>query len=239
MIEALDHLSLAGSVGTYEMLLGRRAACGRLQTGNAALIFGTEGAALASMVFATPSLEKAERLLERRGVTSTKTSRLDLSTAATHGVPISLIERHDRPELSPATVEEASAISSLDHVVIRSPNSERAIAFYAGRLGLDLRLDRSNPAWGARLLFFRCGDLVIEIVHDLNEGVSDGPDRLWGLSWRTPDIAKAHARLTAAGVELSERRAGRRPGTQVFTVKSHSEGVPTLVIGGIGRWQNG
>jgi hypothetical protein len=52
-----------------------------------------------------------------------------------------------------------------------------------------------------------------------------------------PDIAAAHARLKAAGVELSEVRDGRRPGTQVFTVQSHTANVPTLVIGGIGRWQ--
>ena len=66
--------------------------------------------------------------------------------------------------------------------------------------------------------------------------MSDGPDHLWGLSWRTPDIAKANARLKAAGVDVSAPRSGRRPGTEVFSVNSHTEGVPTIVIGGIGRW---
>jgi hypothetical protein len=46
-----------------------------------------------------------------------------------------------------------------------------------------------------------------------------------------PDIAKAHARMQAAGVEVSALRAGRRPGTRVFTAKSHTAGIPTLVIG--------
>ena len=128
---------------------------------------------------------------------------------------------------------EAAAITALDHVVVRTPNPERAIALYAGRLGLDLRLDRSNPDWGSRLLFFRCGDLVVEIAHDLKKGVSDAPDQLWGLSWRTPDIAKANERLKKAGVEVSEPRNGRRPGTQVFTVQSHTANVPTIVIGGL------
>ena len=157
--------------------------------------------------------------------------------SATHGVPIDLCERRStpRPRRSPARTKRPS-ISALDHVVIRTPNPERAIAFYAGRLGLDLRLDRSNPDWGSRLLFFRCGDLVVEIAHDLKKGVSDGPDHLWGLSWRTPDIAKANARLKAAGIDVSAPRDGRRPGSQVFSVNSHTEGVPTIVIGGIGRW---
>jgi len=147
-----------------------------------------------------------------------------------------LVERDRTLPPSPAAVDEDSAVSSLDHVVIRSPNPERAIAFYAGRLGLDLRLDRSNPDWDARLLFFRCGDLVVEIAHDLKQGVSDRPDRLWGLSWRVPDIAKAHARLAAAGLDLTEPRPGRRPGSHVFTVRDGTEGVPTLVIAGVGRW---
>ena len=237
VIDALDHLTLAGSAVAYETLIGRRAVDGRLQTANVGLTFGTGGEALSSMAFATPSLDKATHLLQRRGVATTMNgSTLQLSPTASHGVPIALVERSGEPAPSPATVDEASAISALDHVVIRTPNPERAVAFYAGRLGLDLRLDRSNPEWGSRLLFFRCGDLVVEIAHDLKQGVSDGPDQLWGLSWRTPDIAKANARLKAAGVDVSAPRTGRRPGSEVFSVNSHTEGVPTIVIGGVGRW---
>jgi catechol 2,3-dioxygenase-like lactoylglutathione lyase family enzyme len=237
MIDALDHLTIAGSATVYETLLGRGLVDGRLQTGNVGVMFGSGDQPLLSMVFATLSLDKAKQLLERRGVATTMNgSMLRLSTAASHGAPIALVERTGQPAPSLATVDEASAISSLDHVVVRTPNPERAVAFYAGRLGLDLRLDRSNPEWGSRLLFFRCGDLVVEIAHDLKAGVSDGPDQLWGLSWRTPDIAKANARLKAAGVDVSAPRTGRRPGSQVFSVNSHTEGVPTIVIGGVGRW---
>jgi hypothetical protein len=35
----------------------------------------------------------------------------------------------------------------------------------------------------------------------------------------------------AATVELSDVRRGRRPGTLVFTVRSHTAGVATLLIG--------
>jgi catechol 2,3-dioxygenase-like lactoylglutathione lyase family enzyme len=238
VIDVLDHLSIAGSAAAYETLLGRRATNGWLQTGNVGLLFGAGSDALSSMAFATASLDKAAQLLERRAVPSERRGdRLVLSRGATHGVPIDLCVRNQRAAPSPlAGSDEAASISALDHIVVRTPNPERAIALYAGRLGLDLRLDRSNPDWGSRLLFFRCGDLVVEIAHDLKKGVSDRPDHLWGLSWRTPDVAKANARLKAAGIDVSEPRAGRRPGNQVFTVKNHTEGVPTLVIGGIGRW---
>ena len=236
MIDALDHVAVAGSAAAYETLLGRRVVDGRLQTNNVGMTFGSNGEALSSMVFATASLDKAARLLERRAVDTIKGSRLELSTAASHGVPIAMVERRESPAPSPPIVDEASAISSLDHVVVRTPNPERAIAFYAGRLGLDLRLDRSNPEWGSRLLFFRCGDLVVEIAHDLKKGVSDGPDQLWGLSWRASDIARVNARLKSAGVDVSPVRTGRRPGTEVFSVNSHTEGVPTIVIGGVTHW---
>jgi catechol 2,3-dioxygenase-like lactoylglutathione lyase family enzyme len=245
MIDALDHLGLqasfrAGAVGAYELLLGRQAKDGCIRVGNAGLAIEDHAstAQLSAMVFATASLDEAARLLERRAIpTLHDGERLGLATAATHGVPIALVERHAAPAASPLLKSsEAASITALDHVVIRSPNPERAIALYAGRLGLDLRLDRSNPDWGSRLLFFRCGDLVVEIAHDLKAGVSDAPDQLWGLSWRAPDIGKAHERLKRAGVEVSEPRNGRRPGTQVFTVLSHTANVPTIVIGGLGRW---
>jgi catechol 2,3-dioxygenase-like lactoylglutathione lyase family enzyme len=236
MIDALDQIAVVGSAEVYETLLGRRSQDGCVRTGNVAIVFSTDGGPLSSMTFATGDLERAARLLERRGVPASKGETLELSNAATHGVAIALVERHGKPTPSPATVDDASAIAELDHVVIRTPNPERAVAFYAGRLGLDLRLDRSNPEWGSRLLFFRCGDLVVEIAHDLKAGVSDGPDRLWGLSWRASDIAKANARLKSAGVGVSPIRTGRRPGTEVFSVNSHTEGVPTIVIGGLKHW---
>jgi hypothetical protein len=94
-----------------------------------------------------------------------------------------------------------------------------------------LRLDRSNPAWGSRLLFFRCGDLVVEVSHELASEITDGPDRLWGLTWGVLDVAASHARLEAAGVPVSPLRVGRKPGTRLFTVRDHAAWVPTAFIG--------
>ena len=52
----------------------------------------------------------------------------------------------------------------MDHVVVSTADPERAAALYGARLGLDMALDRSHPDWG-RLMFFRCGDLIVEVVH--------------------------------------------------------------------------
>lgn len=236
MLAALDHLVVGGSVAAYETLLGRRSVDGRLRTDNVGVRFKPGTAGLQSMSFATPDLDKAATLLERRAVPTSRTET-GLSLVG-YGVAIGVVAQ-SQEAAAPLSADAASAVSSLDHVVVRTPNPERAIAFYAGRLGLDLRLDRSNPKWGARLLFFRCRDLVVEIAHDFKKGVSDEPDHLWGLSWRVPDIAAAHARLKAAGLDVTEPRDGRRPGSQVCSVKNGTAGVPTILIGGVGRWQGG
>ena len=43
---------------------------------------------------------------------------------------------------------------------------------------------------------------------------------------------KNHA-LSQQGVTLSEMRDGRKVGTQVFTVKSHTDDIPTLFLMGV------
>jgi hypothetical protein len=44
------------------------------------------------------------------------------------------------------------------------------------------------------------------------------------------DIRRAHTRLEAAGLQVSNVRDGRRSETEVFMVRAGSVGVPTLVI---------
>ena len=81
MINALDHVTVAGSANVYETLLGRRSEDGYVRTGNVAIAFSATSGPLSSMTFATDDLEKAARLLERRGVPTTKARTLDLSIA--------------------------------------------------------------------------------------------------------------------------------------------------------------
>ncbi len=252
MIHALDGITLGvaspdAAQQSYAALLGCPAGSSPcMQLANVRLEFVAKPSSadegLAGLAFAVGDVAKAQRLLERRGLRlhlagiaeGEEAQRLHIATDSTHGVPVSLIERRAQPAgAAPVSAgdQDAAGVSGLDHVVIRTPNPERAVALYAGRLGLSLRLDRSEPSWGARLLFFRCGDLILEVAHDLKAGVSDEPDTLWGLSWRVPDIARAHARVHAAGIEVSDIRIGRRPGTRLFTVRSHTAGVPTIMIG--------
>jgi catechol 2,3-dioxygenase-like lactoylglutathione lyase family enzyme len=132
----------------------------------------------------------------------------------------------------PTKVADNAAVSMLDHIVVNTTHPERATALYGARLGLDLRLDRTNEQWGARQLFFRCGQAVVEVGANLKLPPGDAPDTFGGLAWRVRDPEAARARIAAAGIDVSEVRRGRKPGTSVFTVRNGTGGVPTLMLSG-------
>jgi catechol 2,3-dioxygenase-like lactoylglutathione lyase family enzyme len=205
----------------------------------------TQGEGLASLCFRTNDIEKLHRRLERLtlrpepvsevasqdAITGATLSwkRTRAATEATGGVRMFFLEREKERPLSVRTT--TGAITAMDHVVVATADPERAAALYGARLGLDMALDRSHPDWG-RLMFFRCGDLIVEVAHKAGKekAAETAPDRLRGLCWRVIDIDATHARLVADGVEVSEVRTGRKPGTRVMTVHSGTCGVPTLIV---------
>jgi catechol 2,3-dioxygenase-like lactoylglutathione lyase family enzyme len=213
-------------------------------TGRVRTRLAEQGEGLASLCFRVKAIEKFQRRLKRLGLApedvaqTASTNAIDGTTLswqrtrtaveATHGVRLFFLEMTAQRPSSQATA--SAPITGLDHVVIATEEPERAAALYGARLGLDMALDLARPDWGARLMFFRCGDLVVEIVHRMNEDKRGDPDKLWGLSWRVADLEATRTRLASAGLDVSETRTGRRPGTRVFTVRTGALGVPTLVI---------
>jgi catechol 2,3-dioxygenase-like lactoylglutathione lyase family enzyme len=201
------------------------------------------GTGLASICFATPDIVKMHRRLDRVALkpepisevesrdaasgASMKWKRTRAATDQTRGVRLFFLELEGERPRSAASA--AAPIVGLDHVVVATEDSERAAALYGARLGLDMALDRSHQDWG-QLMFFRCGDLIVEVVRRPVAGGDTAHDKLWGLSWRVGDIEAARARLMAAGVDVSEVRTGRKPGTRVMSVRSGTCGVQTLFL---------
>jgi catechol 2,3-dioxygenase-like lactoylglutathione lyase family enzyme len=207
-------------------------------------VLAEQGEGLASLCFRASDIVKMHRRLDRltlkpepvaevesRDAISGATlswKRTRAATEATRGVRLFFLELAKERPLSVRTAP--ASIAAMDHVVISTADPERAAALYGARLGLDMALDRSHPDWG-RLMFFRCGDLIVEVVHRPNDAAADkAHDRLWGLSWRVADIDATRARLVAAGVDVSEVRTGRKPGTRVLSVRDGTCGIRTLLL---------
>lgn len=204
-----------------------------------------DGPGLKTLVFASNDLAEDRIALDRRGlkpdeITASESTdprasiprtwgRMRLDDAHTHGVRMFVLARKS-PD--PVSYKPASGdtVARLDHVVINTANPDRAAALYGARLGLRLALDRSNPDWDMRLMFFRTGGLTIELAHKLSGGVGNQPDKLWGLSWKVPDLEAAHNRLLDRDIAVTSIRAGRRTGTKVFSVRDSTLGIPTLFL---------
>jgi catechol 2,3-dioxygenase-like lactoylglutathione lyase family enzyme len=201
-----------------------------------------------ALAFGTPDATECHAELAERGLTPGPVAkglgrdvesgairewlRVELPLARTRGVLLFAIQHTSPAELLPPAAiagKREAAVSGLDHAVVESTDPAACKALYGDGLGLRLALDREFPQWGARLMFFRAGDITVEIAARLGAAPSER-DKLWGLSWRVPDADAARARLADAGLDVSEVRTGRRPGTRVLTVKSGTCGVPTLLL---------
>lgn len=206
-------------------------------------VIAEQGEGLASLCFRSNDIAKMHRRLDRlalkpEAVTEAAShdaasgatmswKRTRATTDATRGVRLFFLELAQARPLSVVTAK--APVTAMDHVVISTADPERAAALYGARLGLDMALDRSHPDWG-RLMFFRCGDLIVEIVHRPGQDTRADHDRLWGLSWRVADIDATRARLVSSSVDVSDVRPGRKPGTRVLSVRSGACGIPTLLV---------
>lgn len=156
-----------------------------------------------------------------------------LPDAHTRGLLIIAIQ-HEAPNRLPEAAPVGSAdavVTGIDHAVVQTADADAAIALYRDQLGLRLALDRSFPDWGMRLVFLRVGGVTVELAAPLRDAqLTADTDQLWGLSWRVPNADAARARLAEAGLDVSEVRPGRKPGTRVISVKDGTCGVPTLLI---------
>ena len=205
-------------------------------------VIKVSGEGLASICFETSDIARMHRRLERVALKPDPIAEVEShdlisgkalhwkrtrATELTRGVRMFFLELAEARPRSPATTD--SPILGLDHVVVSTEDPERGAALYGARLGLDMALDRSHQDWG-RLMFFRCGDLIVEMVCRPVAGGDQDNDKLWGLSWRVADIEATRARLVAAGVGATEVRVGRKPGTRVMSLRDGTCGIHTLLL---------
>lgn len=209
-----------------------------------------EGEGLMGLVFGTVNADTCVRHLKAAGLNPTDPipggakdaegnerswRNVMLSPDETGGLFMFVIEQADRLAipLSPTAegVNGRAAVDAVDHVVVNTPRPDELIAFFEGQLGLRLALDHTIEKWGVRQLFFRVGNVTLEVVTPTAKDEVPEKDSLWGIAYRAPDLALMQERLTKTGVAVSEVRTGRKKGTLVATVKPETHGIPTLLIG--------
>ncbi|MBL6695697.1 MAG: VOC family protein [Luminiphilus sp.] len=147
--------------------------------------------------------------------------------AAARGVFSFCIEHDPDSSLPEATPTGEDPITAVDHIVVRTQSADAAKKFYGDQLGIRLALEQHVPDWGGTQLFFRASSMSIEVI--ASEKAPEEDD-LWGLAFKTASLDTTHQRLINKGIDVSEIREGRKPGTRVCTIKSHTLEVPTLLI---------
>jgi catechol 2,3-dioxygenase-like lactoylglutathione lyase family enzyme len=204
----LELLAATGAGWAADAVNGHIATKGQ---GLMGLVFGTDDAE-AFVAHANAHGLEASAPIAGHGLDANSGARRDWrnmvwDTKAARGI-FSFAIQHDDPEVLPMA---------------------EPMDFYGKQLGVRLALEQSRPEWGGDMLFFRCNSMSIEVIG--SDKYDAEQDALWGLALKTGDIDATHKRLTGAGIDVSEIRDGRKPGTRVCTVKSHCLDVPTLIVG--------
>lgn len=194
---------------------------------------------ISSYSLATDNIDGTHRIMKRRGLNPSEITEqryfdqlrktFTCDKAIIKNVDLEIVEPWNNRER--LLEDSTSEIQSLDHLVIDTPNVERAAATYGARMGFRLALERNSPEWKVHFLFFRVGSTTFEVVHRLGVDHNiDDLDQPFGFSWATKDLARTHERLASAGRNVSEIRVGRRPGSRVFTLRDQTCGIPTIFI---------
>lgn len=109
-----------------------------------------------------------------------------------------------------------NAVTSIDHVVVATPDLERTVGALA-RLGLTERRRRDAGRPGGRSMtqvFFRLGEVILELVGP-PEPAGDGPARFYGLAFQVSDLESTAAVL---GPRLRPVKPAVQPGRFIATL---------------------
>jgi hypothetical protein len=119
------------------------------------------------------------------------------------------------------SVWHPNTTTSVDHVVIATPDVDRTVAAF-GALGVPLRRERAATA-GRRMrqAFLRAGEAILEIVGP-PEAQRDHPASFWGLACTVTDL---DACVTLLGDVVGTPRDAVQRGRRIVTLRHDAIGV--------------
>ncbi|AQT81577.1 glyoxalase [Mycolicibacterium litorale] len=128
--------------------------------------------------------------------------------------------RSDTEPASPA--EHPNGVTSIDHVVLLSPDLDRTVASLAA-IGLEPRRERDAELGGQpmRQIFYRLGPVILEVVGAAGVA-NDGPSSLWGVTYVVADIDATAAFFSDRALPVKD---AVQPGRRITTLRHRDLGM--------------
>jgi hypothetical protein len=128
---------------------------------------------------------------------------------------------------SPPRQSHPNGVTSLDHLVIGSPNRDRTVAAIGDRLGLQPRRQTEHVLYGRAMVqtFFLLAPTLLEVISRPDD-VGEGPATFWGLAFVTQDI---HATVASFDGACSPAKDAVQPGRKIATLDHEALGLTVPV----------
>jgi len=117
-----------------------------------------------------------------------------------------------------------NGITSIDHIVVSTGDSQRTIAAFESA-GFEVRGSRSTSSYGSpmRQTFFWAGDVIVELMGpDLGEATSESAAQIFGLALVAADLGSTAAAL---GELLGTAKAAVQKGRQIARLRTNTVGI--------------
>lgn len=138
------------------------------------------------------------------------------------GCPLDGIPTTSSDAAAATPAEHPNGATSIDHIVLFSPDLGRTVAALAG-IGVLPRRERDGQLGGRpmRQIFFRLGEVILEVVGS-PDTTGDGPSTLWGLTYTVADIDTTAAFF---GERTTPVKDAVQPGRRITTVHHQEFGM--------------
>jgi catechol 2,3-dioxygenase-like lactoylglutathione lyase family enzyme len=115
----------------------------------------------------------------------------------------------------------ANGVTRIDHLVFMTPDLPRTAAAVVA-LGLDVR--RERDAGPFQQVFFRLGEVILELVGPVDGG--PGPASLWGITFAVDDLDETAALL---GDRVGRVKDAVQPGRRITTLRGKELGISPAI----------
>jgi hypothetical protein len=124
--------------------------------------------------------------------------------------------------ISTAPAAHPNGVTTIDHVVLLSPDLDRTVESLAA-VGAVPRREREGQLGGRpiRQIFFRFGEVIVEVVGSPGPA-SQGLSTLWGITYVVADIDATAAYF---GDRTAPVREAVQPGRRITTLRHHELGM--------------